>query len=274
MNKQEAGTPRTMARKVKRNVLNFRWRVLNRLGSTHQCYLCKKTFQRFRPYRGGLDSLSSFIQKIGLVGSDVVNFECPFCRSNDRERHLFLYFDRLRLWDAMAGSEILHFAPERKLSDRIRSMGPKRYVKADLYPADLFSLYPDVERMDVTNIPYPPDSFDFLICNHVLEHVADERKALSEIHRVLRKGGRAILQTPFSTVLKKTFQDPGIDSDELRIIAYGQEDHARLFGLDFLERISESGLTLKPCRHLDVATLEEASYYGMNPREDLILAQK
>lgn len=267
-------TPTPFRRRLKRLIWNIRWQLLNRGSTKHECYLCRRKFARFFPYRGGRQAQSSFIRHVDLVGSDVDNFGCPFCKCNDRERHLFLYFDRLALWARFAGSSILHFAPERRLSERIVAAGPAKYVKADLYPADLFSLYPDVERMDVTEIPYPDASFDFLICNHVLEHVLDDRQALSEIHRVLRTGGQAVLQTPFSTLLTKTIEDPGIRSEELRIIAYGQEDHVRLFGLDFLERIVESGLRLKPVRHSDVSTLDEASRYGMNSREDLILVEK
>jgi len=208
------------------------------------------------------------------VGSDVENFRCPFCLSNDRERHLFLYFDRLDLWSAFKDARIIHFAPERNLSVKIMSCQPRKYVKADLFPADLLRDRVDIERIDVTHINYPNASFDFCICNHVLEHVEDAERALREINRVLRPGGRAVLQTPFSALLHKTIEDPGIMTPHLRLAIYGQDDHARLFGRDFLTTIEKAGLCLQLCPHTKVATLEEAATFGMNPAEDLILVEK
>jgi ubiquinone/menaquinone biosynthesis C-methylase UbiE len=108
----------------------------------------------------------------------------------------------------------------------------------------------------------------------VLEHVADDRRALSEIYRVLKPGGHAVLQTPYSTVLTRTFEDPGIATENLRLELYGQEDHVRLYGIDFLEKLQAAGLKLKLYPHKGVAPESEAYYYGMNPKEDLILVEK
>ena len=209
------------------------------------------------------------MRQLAIVGSDVVNYGCPFCHSNDRERHLFLYFDRLKLWETLRDASVLHVAPERNLSERIKACKPRNYFKVDLYPAN-----PEVKRVDIVDIPHASGSFDLVICNHVLEHVADDRRALSEIYRVLKPGGRAVLQTPFSKVLTRTFEDPGIATEHLRLELYGQEDHVRLYGMDFLGKLQAAGLRLKICRHDDVATKSEAYYYGMNPKEDLILVEK
>ena len=221
-----------------------------------------------------MKSITPFLLKLGVVGSDVINFGCPFCHSSDRERHLFLYFDRLRLWDGVRDAAVLHFAPEPHLSWRIKSCGPRQYVTADLYPDHLHARDHAVERQDVTDIAAPADTFDLLICNHVLEHVTDDRRALSEVHRVLKPGGLAVLQTPYSTVLTRSIEDPGIATDRLRLEVYGQEDHVRLYGADFLDRIQTVGLRLRLRRHRDVSTDAEAAYYGMNPVEDLILVKK
>jgi len=265
---------RKTGRKLKKAIWNLRWRGLNRFGAQHECYLCRQQFRRFYPYRNGINNLSAFIRQMDLIGSDIINFGCPHCHANDRERHLFLYLDRLKLWDRLRGAAVLHFAPERNLCKRIKECGPSRYVQADFYPEDLYGKNPEIERVDATNIQYHKETFDAVICNHVLEHVPDARKALSEFHRVLKPGGFAILQTPFSNRLAQTIEDPGIDTEALRLAVYGQEDHARLFGRDFLKFIEEAGFQLQLCRHTDVATLEEGTRYGMNLAEDLILVEK
>jgi len=93
---------------------------------------------------------------------------------------------------------------------------PARYIKCDLYPGT-----PEVERVDMLAIPYPDETFDLVIANHVLEHVTDDARALEEVRRVLKPGGYAILQTPFSPKLHSTWSDEGIDNDQARLQAYG-----------------------------------------------------
>jgi len=239
------------------------------LGSSKSCYVCRKTFRSFIPFRGGYAFLSPFIRELDVIGSDVENFFCPYCHCFDRERHLSMYFDKLDLWSRMTGSSVIHFAPEESLVKRVTSQNPGRYVKADLVPRSS-----DIERIDITAIPYPSDSFDFLICNHVLEHVRDDRLALSEIFRILKPGGYAILQTPYSFFLSRSFCDSSINTDALRLRYYGQEDHARIYGRDLFARIEESGLRLRVHTHTQSLSEFDASIYGVNPREDLIWAVK
>jgi SAM-dependent methyltransferase len=247
----------------------LRWRVLNRIWPRHQCYCCKVRFGRFHPYRQSINSTSAFFRLLETVGSDVENFRCPFCGSFDRERHLLLYFDRLNLWPQMSGATILHFAAERHVALRIEACGPAKYVRADRAPRT-----PDVQPVDITAIPFVGERFDLVIANHVLEHVPEDRRALTEIHRVLKPGGRAVLQTPFSRVLRRSLEDPGINTERLRDGVYGQEDHVRLYGLDLMERIAAAGFRLRICLHNDVSTREEARLFGMNAQEELILVER
>lgn len=91
-------------------------------------------------------------------------------------------------------------------------------------------------------IPCEDGRFDLVVANHVLEHVAADRAAVSEVARVLAPGGHAVLQTPYSSVLRATFEDPGVSSPVARLQLYGQEDHLRLFGLDiFAHRVVRAG---------------------------------
>lgn len=240
---------------------------LNRLGKGRTCYICQNTFSHFLPYRNGIKP-SGFIQDLQMIGSDTTNFSCPHCSCHDRERHLFMYIDKLSLWPLLK-SRVLHFAPERHLSKKIRALMPEKYVKADLYSNES-----DVEKIDITAIPYPANSFDFLICNHVLEHIDEIETALNEIHRVLRTGGMAILQTPYSSILADSFQDRNINTDELRNTFYGQEDHVRVFGNDFFDKLKLAGFTLNIKKHADVLKDIDPNIYGVNIKEDLILVEK
>jgi SAM-dependent methyltransferase len=239
------------------------------LGSSKTCYVCKKTFRSFVPFRGGHAATPPFGRELDVIGSDINNFSCPYCRCSDRVRHLWMYLDKLQLWHRLTGSSVLHFAPEEMLAKGINSRNPSKYVKADLFPWS-----PDIERVDIRAIPYPDESFSFLICNHVLEHVDDDQRALSEIFRILRSGGYAILQTPYSSVLSNTFSDSSINTDALRFRYYGQEDHVRIYGRDLFARIETSGLRLRVHTHAQCLSAFDSSRYGVNPREDLILAVK
>ena len=156
-------------------------------GKKHKCYICGQTFRRFRPFRNAMRS--TFLNKLRMVGSDISKHECPVCHCNDRERHLAMYFDKLELWNKITNGDILHFAPEKSISNLIKKKHPSSYVKADLFPGE-----PDIIRVDATKIPFDDNKFDVVICNHVLEHVLDDDKALSEIFRVLKPNGIAILQ--------------------------------------------------------------------------------
>ncbi|WP_276968166.1 class I SAM-dependent methyltransferase, partial [Metallibacterium scheffleri] len=156
--------------------------------------------------------------------------------------------------------------PERAIARRILQSSPARYVRCDLFPSDSH-----VERVDMLAMPFEDASVDLLIANHVLEHVADDLRALDEIRRILKPGGRAILQTPYSTKLSVTWSDVGITDDEARLHAYGQEDHVRLYASDIFMRLSSCGL--QPCikKHNELLQHFDAITYGVNQEEPFFL---
>ncbi|WP_336513836.1 class I SAM-dependent methyltransferase [Pollutibacter soli] len=232
-----------------------------------RCYHCKKTFPEFTKFRGGFRNLNSWLLSLDMVGSDIDNFGCPHCGINDRVRHLLMYFDRLGVWEKFTNASVIHFAPEEHLVKKIERLGPSRYVKADLFPAD-----ERIQKIDITHIPYTDNEFDILICNHVLEHVTHYKKALSEIVRVLRPGGLAILQTPYSRKLTENFEDESINTDELRLQYYGQEDHVRWFSERRLMcEFENAGLIAHRKKHNDLFKEGEHVIFGVNPDEDLFL---
>ena len=203
------------------------------------------------------------------IGSNVEHFGCPYCGCHDRERHLLLYLTAHGVIDRFESAAILHFAPERRLSGIIEARSPGRYVKGDLYPTS-----EDIETIDMLAIDYPSESFDFVIANHVLEHVENDLLALSELRRVLKVGGYAILQTPYSNKLTKTFSDPGIDSDSARYQAYGQEDHVRLYGSDIVARIESAGFRSRVATHQEMLADIDPMRFGVNEKEPFFLFEK
>ncbi len=242
----------------------------NGLGKSRECYICGKTFNRFTKLKGGSKNRPKFRKMLDVVGSDVDNFRCVYCGCHDRERHIFMYFDKLALWDRVKGGKILHFAPEKHLRLKLSQQSPSEYVRADLFPTR-----PEVQKIDATKIPFDDNQFEFLIANHILEHIPDYHRALSEFYRVLKPGGVGILQTPYSKLLKSNFEDEGIDSDELRRFFHGKEDHVRTFGEHHLLRsIEEAGFILKIKKHLDYFDANDAYYYGVPIKEDLIMVEK
>ena len=207
---------------------------------------------------------------IDMVGSDIDNFGCFYCGANDRERHLFMFFDKTQFWDRIPGSKILHFAPEKNLSQKITLLDPSLYIKADFYPKD-----ESIEKIDATNIPYADNNFDLVICNHVLEHIPQYNLAIKEIFRVLKPNGTAILQTPYSRILSRNFEEEKIITDEQRLFFYGEKDHFRIFSENhFFNDLQKAGFMLQVIKNADYFDDDISHYFGINRKEDLIQVLK
>ena len=189
------------------------------------CVFCCTNIEAWKPYREGASGRPQVMVRLGAVGSNVKRFACPNCGCSDRERHLHLYFDRLGIWPALRGASVLHVAPEWKLAQAILAGEPSNYIPGDLLPAD-----PSIQKIDIEATSFASESFDFVICNHVLEHVSAPMAALREVRRILRPGGRFVCQTPYASRLTHTFEEPLLTSAIDRFFFYGQEDHVRLFG--------------------------------------------
>jgi SAM-dependent methyltransferase len=232
------------------------------------CLVCKRNVPAFLPYRNGSRGLSPILRDMGIVGSDLDRFRCPSCGSTDRERHLIAYLGVYPV-DLFRDAKILHFAPEQHVRDFVTQHQPCEYVLADLFPTD-----PSIMRMDLTALPTETNYFDLVIANHVLEHVADDALALSEIHRTMRPGGHAILQTPFSPRLSTTLEIAAVRSPDARLQLYGQEDHVRLYGADIVAKFEASGLIACIRKHQDALAGMDPHRYGVNADEPLFLFTK
>jgi SAM-dependent methyltransferase len=234
-----------------------------------ECVICGHAVGKFLPYRNGSRSVPDLMLALGMTGSDVDNFSCPWCHSHDRERHLFLYMREAGIFSIIARSKVLHVAPEKHLSVIIQDAKPEEYIPCDLYP-----WAPDILKVDLLSLPFPDNHFDVCIANHVLEHVDDDLCAIDEIARVLRPGGYAILQVPYCRGLELSWEDAGICTDEARLQAFGQEDHVRLFGRDVFERIASRGLKSHVKGHNDLLQKYNPERFGVNSSEPFFLFAK
>ncbi len=229
---------------------------------TRLCVFCERSVEAWVPFRSGESGRSIFLKRVQSVGSNVERFACPHCSSNDRERHLRLFLVRLAIMDRARGGAVLHMAPEQQLQAYVASHDLGSYVKGDISPST-----EGMQQIDLQQIPYPDETFDMLICNHILEHVDDAAAALREIHRVLKRGGRAICQTPYAPRLTHTFEDPLLQSTDDRLFFYGQEDHVRLFGSDIEQYFTAAGFIGRLVPHSEILPDVDPERLGVNERE-------
>jgi ubiquinone/menaquinone biosynthesis C-methylase UbiE len=132
---------------------------------------------------------------------------------------------------------MLHVAPELQFVNRLAAAVGSGYITADfLDPSAMV-------QMDITNIKYTDGFFDVIYCSHVLEHVSNDRMAMREFARVLKPDGWAVILVPITT--DKTFEDLSITDPKERLRLFGQEDHVRIYGPDFVERLRESGMEVR-----------------------------
>jgi hypothetical protein len=185
---------------------------------------------------------------------------CPRCRSHRRHRAIALLLAR----GDLAGGTLLHFAPE-PLLDPVFERLPIERVTADLYaPADL--------RLDITDMDLPDGSFDLILCSHVLEHVPDDRAAMAELRRVLADGGLALVLTPYRADLP-TYEDASITTPLDRMVAFGQQDHVRIYGTDLADRLREAGFEVEDRTPADLFDEAVVRRCELDPGEHFFLCR-
>lgn len=170
---------------------------------------------------------------------------------------------------------MMHVAPE-KVFYELFSASP--FI--DYYPCDLFPnryAYNGTTRIlkvDITAIPFENDFFDVILCNHVLEHISDEQKAMSELNRVLKPSGWGIFQVPLDHSLEKTYEDDSITSSKGREKAFGQYDHVRLYGRDYKDRLAAAGFKVREDHFVEQFQPDEIFRYGFDPQEVIYFCKK
>jgi predicted SAM-dependent methyltransferase len=209
-------------------------------GQEYACPCCEGSFRTFLP--AGINHRQ--------------NAECPKCFSLERHRLLWLYLkNRTNLLSD--NLKVLHFAPEFQLYRLIRKLPNIDYLTADLSAPRVMM------NIDITEIPFADESFDVILCNHVLEHIPDDGKAIKELYRVLKPNGWAILQVPLDNNLAKTLEDPQITSEEDRLKFYGQKDHVRLYGRDYKDRLKVAGFQVQVHDYIEEIGRDVAERYRL-----------
>ena len=220
------------------------------LGNTYYCNCCNWSFRKFKP-KG-----NTLIQR--------ENAECPYCGSLERVRNLLFYIENET--DLLTGKyRILHFAPEWPLLPFFKKNKNLDYITADINPnvADY--------QVDIMNIPFPGNSFDYIICSHVLGHVPDEKKAIEELFRVLKTGGTALVATLIDLENPHTFETDEADTPQMRLYLYSEPDLLRLHGTDFGERLAQGGFIVETINYPLVLGKEMQEKYALGDgRRELI----
>ena len=220
--------------------------------STKRCPICKKNVRIFWPY--------GVMLRPGA--------QCPRCGALERHRTLWLFFENRSLFDK-PDMKLLHFAPEAAFLNQFKTL-----KNVDYWPVDLNPNMPGVRKaVDITDIPFEDESMDVIICNHVMEHIPDENRALSEMYRVLKRDGVAVINAPVDQARETTFENPEYNTPELRLKYFGQHDHVRIYGRDYGERLAKvfKVEVLEPNRSL---TAEQLKAYGVWEGDRVYLCRK
>lgn len=220
-------------------------------GENNYCPLCEKSYKQFL---SGPENRSK-------------NVKCPGCGSLERQRLLWLYLNnRIKIKDKKI--RLLNIAPDYAIQNKLKKLPNIKYLSVDL------SSRLAMQREDLTKLTFDDNYFDAVLCYHVLEHIADDQKAISEIYRVMKPGGWAILQTPYEQNLEKTFEDFSIKSAQDRKKFFGQEDHVRIYGRDYIERIKNAGFEVQEDRFIDTVDKMEKQRLALDENETIIFCIK
>jgi SAM-dependent methyltransferase len=260
-------------KEILKTVLNKNARVSLRrayyLGRQYHCAVCGSKLRTM--FDSGLPF--SILQDVDVVGGERMPRDiCPVCFSHSRTRLIWEYLRReMRLEKRTIKAKVFHVAPEYALANYLS--GVSDYLGLDLDPKS-YEKHQTVEYCDITNIAYPDDSFDLIICSHVLEHVPRDHLAIRELHRILRTDGVAVLQVPIGMALNETIEDPFITDPTERERRFGQHDHVRIYGRDYPQRLAAGGFAVDifdPVAHWGA---DVVSAMRLNPRERLFLGRK
>ena len=158
-------------------------------------------------------------------------------------------------------------APEEGIAERLRSWDEVTYVSGDANPRSIAD-----HTFDITAIPFSDESFDVVLCNHVLEHVGDDRLAMRELLRVLKPSGTLYSMHPVFFDLEETVEDPTVTDPAERARLFGQRDHLRRYGRDFVARLHEAGFHVE--RVPLTVSAAQAAYYGIKREQKIFVCRR
>jgi len=195
------------------------------------------------------------------------NVLSPSTLSLERHRLLWLYLKKETNFFAKP-LKLLHFAPEQAFYKRFKKLGNLEYTTTDLN-----SPLADV-KADICNLPFQDNSFDVILCNHVLEHIPNDTKAMQELYRVMKPGGWGIFQIPQDLKRKKTFEDDTITDKKERARIFGQYDHVRIYGRDYFDKLRNIGFIVEELDYTHTLPKEEVEKYRLAKGEIIPLVRK
>ena len=195
------------------------------------------------------------------------NILSPSTLSLERHRLLWLYLQQKTNFFT-AELKVLHFAPEQCFLKRF-----KHLKNLDYTTTDLLSPIADV-KADICNLPFDDNSYDVILCNHVLEHIPDDTKAMKELYRVMKPGGYGIFQIPQDLSRDKTFEDDSITDKAERARIFGQYDHVRIYGLDYFDKLRTIGFKVDEVDYTSELTTAEVDKFRLAKGEIIPVAYK
>ena len=250
--------------------VRFNLRRAMYLGSARTCPLCGNSVRGFIDHGYG----HPVLERRKVVGGMSRSADrCPVCHACDRTRMMMIWLEREMAAAPGRTWRVLHVAPDFGLYLWLKRQAGVAYVGSDI-DAQRYRHIPETVQADLAAAPFADGSFDLVICSHVLEHIPDDRKAMSEILRVLKPGGRALLLVPFAMDGAGTDEEPGLTDRAERVRRFGQWDHIRLYDRqDFLERLNGAGFEtglFQPFEEMP----EKAEEMALNPLETLPIARR
>lgn len=206
-----------------------------------------KSFRMFLPYG---------------YGNQRNNVLSPSTLSLERHRLLWLYLqNETSFFTSTEEKKVLHFAPEQEFYKRF-----KKQTNINYTTTDLLSPLADV-KADICNLPFEDNSYDIIFCNHVLEHIPDDTKAMQELYRVLKSGGMGIFQIPQDLSRETTFSDDSIVDQKERAKIFGQYDHVRIYGRDYFDKLRSIGFKVVEEDYTTKLSAEQVEKYCLSKGE-------
>lgn len=237
------------------------------------CPVCSQGVKQYAPYMGFANAMRH-MTRISIFTLETFNFPqywCPSCNANDRDRLCALYLRELfGSLDKSQKYKFIDFAPHTvSLAQLVKSQSFINYRSADLYMPNVDDTV-DLQDMHI----YADNSVDFFSCSHILEHVPDDNKAMSELYRIMKPGGKGIAMVPIDLSIEDTFEDDTITSEDDRWTYFGQFDHLRQYSKKgFVERLQKAGFTVEQ-KGVEHFGLENFITAGIYPRSVLYVVTK
>jgi len=195
------------------------------------------------------------------------NVLSPGTLSLERHRLIWLFLQRETDF-FQTPAKVLHMAPEKAFLSRLKKMSHLDYTTCDLE-----SPLADI-KADICDLPFADASFDWVLCNHVLEHIPNDTKAMEELFRVLKPGGTALLQVPQDPMRKVTFEDNSVTDKAERTKIFGQYDHVRVYGMDYFEKLRKTGFEVVELQYGKSLTADERKRFAVVENEYIPLCKR